>query len=117
MNDLYKYFESDVFSAMLNVASGFHTLKTGLEIDPNFDRLIDEMDEWENQLELYDRIQELLPINGLNGCEHPYDMALTAYLCALSRYNMPLAILCSRNVHDTPQCFWAAKMAKELRGG
>ena len=118
MNELYKYFENVTFCAKLNVCSGFNCVKNGLEADANVLKLIWEMDEWQNQLELYDRIHELLPCGGSLGseeCEHQYDMTLTAYLFALSKCNMPLAVLGSRFVKDTPRCFWAWKMAKELR--
>lgn len=116
MNELYKYFEDVKFSAQLNVCSGFNCIKHGLELDENVLKLLWESRQaWQNQLELYDRIHELLPISGLEEFEHPYDMAITAYLYVLSRCNMPLAVLCSRFVKDTPRCFWAYKMAKELR--
>jgi len=115
MDELYKYFEDVKFSAMLNVCSGFNCVKHGLDIDINVNKLIWEMDEWEFQLELYDRIHELLSVSGLEEFEHPYDMAITAYLFALSKRNMPLAVLCSRFVKDVPRLFWAYKMAKELR--
>ena len=115
MNELYKYFEDVKFGVMLNVCSGFKCIKHGLQGDPNINKMICEMDEWGNQLELYDRINELIPISGLEAFEHPYDMALTAYLYVLSKTNMALAVLASRFVKDTPRLFWAYKMAKELR--
>jgi hypothetical protein len=117
MNELCEYIESIKFAVMLNVCSGFNCVKHGLELDANVLKLIWELDEWQNQLEVYERIQKLLPIGESEIYENQYDMALTAYLYVLSKCNMPLAVLSAREVQKAPRCFWAYKMAAELNNG
>jgi hypothetical protein len=114
MNELYDYIESVGFSVLLNVCSGFKCVKHGLEINADVNKLIWEMDEWQNQLELYERMQTLIAAGGSEELEHQYDIAITAYLYVLSKCNMPLAAISAQLVQEAPRCFWAYKMAAEL---
>lgn len=117
MRSKLDYIESLEFSATINVCSGFSCVKNALVLDSNLEELSWELDEWQNQLGIYERICALISVSSEENYEHQYDVAFTAYLYILSKCNMPLAVICSNLVLTAPRCFWSHKMAAELKNG
>ena len=105
--------EQDDFSAEMNLAAGTAAFRQALATHPLFRRLVELTKE--NPGEIVARIENISHRGIDIRYENPFDVALSAYLMALSESASPEAVPTAANaVLGTPQCWWASGIAHEL---
>lgn len=119
MNE-FDYVESLEFSGRINVCSGLRCVVDSFREDKILQKIIMEMYDWRNQLAVFERVQILLKDSGSDEYEHQHDAAMAAYLyvlnqCNLNQHNMALTVVCYNLILDVDRCFWARKIAMELK--
>jgi hypothetical protein len=68
----------------------------------------------ENKQRVFQRIPQLLPKNPQPEYVHPLDENLTGYLYALGQVDIYLAQEAAEKVLQTPNLFWARRLAKHI---
>ena len=112
--DLFKPIESHEFAAVVNLASDLRTFIRAIGSDPSVQALAGELSVGGVRTAVYDRILALVNDMGEEGYEHPWDSALAAYLWLLANKDAARAKAAALRISEAPQCWWAAKVAKEI---
>jgi hypothetical protein len=116
LNDFFSEIESISFAIRYSVASGFSTVKNGLQSDETLRDLIQKIQESpEDRQKVFERLIALLGANEQPEYMHPSDEALTAYLYVLSQTDPALTAQAVEHVLQTPKLFWARRLAQELQ--
>jgi hypothetical protein len=116
LEEFFNEIESISFAVRYSVASGFRTVKNGLEIDETLIALIEEIQSsTTNRKTLLDRL--LTVLKSYPNTEHMnrYDEALVAYLYVLSRTDEQLTQTAVEQILQTNHLFWARRLAEELK--
>jgi hypothetical protein len=114
VESLFKVIESHEFAAIVNLASDWKTFARILGSEKAVQDLAGEMSDagvWEAVCE---RVLALVPDHGEEGCEHPRDAALAAYLWLLAAKDAPLARSAAAKIAEAPRCWWARKAAERV---
>jgi len=116
LQELLKQIESVEFAAYLGVASGFSVVMLGLENSDTLAKLVNELQNTpEYKYQVIERLVKLLKVNDAPQNRHRYDLALTAYLYALNRVDAELAQQAIDAILQTPNLFWARRLARHIR--
>jgi hypothetical protein len=116
LEEFFNEIESISFAVRYSVASGFRTVKNGLEIDEILRELIEVVQNSpEKRQQVLQRLQMLLKENPQPEYAHPKDEALVGYLYVLSQTDDILTLQAIENILQTPKLWWARRLAEELR--
>src|SRR5580704_8832777 len=105
--------QKDEFSAEMNLAAGTRAFRRLMRSHDLFLGLAELAKE--NSTELLARIESISQRDVDMAYEYPFDVALSAYLIALSDCAPPEVVSkAAQAVLRTPKCWWASGLAREL---
>ena len=116
LQHLFEKIEGIEFATNIDILSGFKIFLKALNADNTLLALVEELEKHPQQKQdVFQRIQFLLGVNEQAEYMHPYDAALAGYLYALSRVDIPLTHKAIEIILQTPQLWWARRLAKHLQ--
>ena len=112
LSKLLERIESRWFSAYINAASGLSVVRMEFESNELLEKLTNALQHSpQNKRLVFQRLLELLPQNDEPEYAHPHDVALAAYLEVLSRVDAGLKGKAIEQILQTPQLWWARRLA------
>ena len=103
------------FATMVSLASDYRTFMRILGSQPEVIALGGAMSSEQTTREVFSRAMELAEAPTADAYEHPADAALAAYLWLLSTKNQKLSETVAEAVLARKQCWWARKVAEQVR--
>jgi hypothetical protein len=115
LKPLLERIESVQFATQVDIASGFRVFQRALEKSEFAQSLARYVQEHpQSKQGVYRRLLELLEMNDQPDYAHPYDPALAGYLYVLNRSDPALADMAARRILQTPQLWWAKRLANHI---
>ena len=114
LNELFKYIESDLFSANVNLASDLRTFLKLVRGQPEVEALRRVIKSQEARLHLLRRVCSLAGLEADVRYENPYDSALATYLWSLALVDHELACHAAEVIRRVPLCWWAREISARL---
>jgi len=115
---IFEKIESIDFAAYFSVAASLDMFLIGLENHEDMKELRQHLKQSQTQEQrVHDRLGLLLSVSPRLGFYHPHDVAIAAYLFALSIINKEQTALLSSLILETPQLWWARKLARRILEG
>jgi hypothetical protein len=116
LSEIFEQIEGPRFDATMNAASGLSVFQRALERDETLAQLRDEARKSAAHSQLvFQRLTSLLEAdNSALHCQR-FDAALAAYLYALNGVDFELAQEAIDAILQTPNLFWARRLAKHIR--
>jgi hypothetical protein len=115
LRDLFTEIESTRYSVNYTVISGFRVFQNALDEDATLRKLIEHLKvEPSDQNKVVDRLRSLLRSPHEPDLQHPFDVALAAYLFVLSRTNYTAAYECAKVLAQEANLWWARRVANML---
>src|SRR5262245_3446382 len=102
--------EGHTFSAMVNLASDLRTFLRILASQPEVQALAAGVESDRVMLDVFTRVVELAASPAEEGCEHPADSALAAYLWLLSAKDPEYSDIVAEAILGCGRCWWAWTM-------
>jgi hypothetical protein len=114
LDEAMKEIESHEFAARVNVASDLTTFLQAAQAEPSVNCLLEELDSPEMRPAVLSKVYELTQRQVDPRYENPWDTALAVYVWAMSLRDLDLAKVAAKEVVQVPQCWWAAKLSRQL---
>jgi len=112
--ELFRAIESDRFSALLNVVSGYRSFTRAVEQQPEVQQLRSAMRQPDVQLSVFVRLVQLLTREPDPKLENRNDVAVAVYIWSLTTLSSPLASVAAALVAQRHDFWWARKVAERV---
>lgn len=121
LDRFFKEFESNEFSAKVNIASGFRMFEEIIKKDTSFNFFVSAIHDrgmgFANGPEIVlRRIDELINTEFDHKYENPYDTALAVYAMALEHDNHEAGMCAAQMLNDAKQIWWTRKVINKIQG-
>ena len=109
--DLFRQIETPTFSAMVNVASDFKTFQCAINAQPVFQELLERLNDKETADVVRQRVVKLVKKRVSRIHEHPFDVAVAAYVIALSMWHAEIVCEIAKAVAKSSPVWWWTEYA------
>jgi len=114
MDRFFEDIESHEFAARVNVASNLVTFLRGARSQVSVIGIFEELEKEEKLFQVLTRLIDLSKKTVDPRYENPWDTALAVYLWLVSLKSTKAASLGAQFILQSPQCWWAERIARSI---